>query len=244
MFKLHHIQPQIADNQYALPLVLQGNGRDMIRFENVVFGYDPNRPILNGVTIDIPLGKKIAFVGHSGCGKSTVLKLLYRFYDPSEGKITINGRDLRDYNLDSVRKHIGVVPQDTILFNQTLHYNIAYGKTDATQEEVEDAAKFARLDEVIQRFPSKHETRVGERGVMISGGEKQRVQLARMYLKVFILYCPRHKLTDRIRKSFYLMRRLLHWMHILKQPSWQQSMPFWSQSWDGMARLVCLSHTD
>jgi ABC transporter ATM len=184
MFNLHHIQPQIANNQHALPLDLQGNGQDVIRFENVVFRYDPNRPILNGVSLDIPLGKKVAFVGPSGCGKSTVLKLLYRFYDPIEGKITINGRDLRDYNLDSVRKHIGVVPQDTILFNQTLRYNIAYGKTDATLEEVEEAARFAQLDEVIRRFPDKYETKVGERGAMISGGEKQRVQLARMYLKV------------------------------------------------------------
>ncbi|KAI8814848.1 putative ABC transporter [Cladochytrium replicatum] len=184
----HTVAPQVS------------NGPGEIRFDNVHFGYTSDRPILRGVSFTIRPGTKVAFVGPSGCGKSTVLRLLYRFYDPHSGSVHIDGSDLRDLSLDSLRQNIGVVPQDTILFNQSVFYNIAYGKPGlgeaqkkagpkasikelVPQQEVEAAARMAAVDKVIQRFPEKYDTRVGERGLMVSGGEKQRIQLARVFLK-------------------------------------------------------------
>jgi ABC transporter ATM len=155
-----------------------------IKFENVVFGYSDSRPILNGVSFTIKTGDSIAFVGPSGCGKSTIIRLLFRFFDPDQGRITINGIDIKDIKLESLRKILGVVPQDTILFNQTIGDNISYGKTDASIEEVHAAARRANLHKTItESFPEGYDTQVGERGMMISGGEKQRVQLARVFLK-------------------------------------------------------------
>lgn len=156
-----------------------------IAFENVVFGYTSDRPILNGVSFVIPAGQSFAFVGPSGCGKSTILRLLFRFFDPQSGRITINGIDIKEYSLSSLRAALGVMPQDTILFNQDLLHNISYGRTTATFEEVVEAAKKANLHDTIHKvFPKGYQTMVGERGMMISGGEKQRVQLARVFLKV------------------------------------------------------------
>nr|KAJ3419422.1 Iron-sulfur clusters transporter atm1, mitochondrial [Polyrhizophydium stewartii] len=185
MFRLLRIESKIQDAKTTAPpsdLVLTRGGE--IVFDNVKFGYTPDRPILNGISFTIGAGKRVAFVGLSGCGKSTILRLLFRFYDPESGAIAIDGQDLRAVKLDSLRRQLGVVPQDTILFNQTIFYNIAYGRPDATPEEVHAAARRAALhDVIVGRFPEGYQTRVGERGLMISGGEKQRVQLARLFLK-------------------------------------------------------------
>ncbi|TPX63040.1 hypothetical protein SpCBS45565_g06910 [Spizellomyces sp. 'palustris'] len=182
MFRLRHVQPQITTPPNAPPLVLRKGGE--IQLKDVQFAYHSSRPILNGVDITIPAGKSVAFVGPSGCGKSTILRLLFRFFDPQRGSITIDGEDIRGVSLESLRQSMGVVPQDTILFNQTIYYNILYGRPDATREEVEEAARKARIhDVIINNFPEGYETKVGERGLMISGGEKQRVQLARTFLK-------------------------------------------------------------
>jgi ATP-binding cassette subfamily B (MDR/TAP) protein 7 len=155
-----------------------------IKFENVVFGYTDSRPILNGVSFTIKTGDSFAFVGPSGCGKSTIIRLLFRFFDPDQGRITINQIDIKDIKLESLRKILGVVPQDTILFNQTIGDNIRYGKTDASINQVHSAARYANLHNIItESFPEGYNTQVGERGMMISGGERQRVQLARVFLK-------------------------------------------------------------
>ncbi|KNC99149.1 uncharacterized protein SPPG_05407 [Spizellomyces punctatus DAOM BR117] len=182
MFRLRHVQPQITAPPNAPPLVLRKGGE--IQLKDVQFAYHSSRPILNGVDITIPAGKSVAFVGPSGCGKSTILRLLFRFFDPQRGTITIDGDDIRGVSLESLRQSMGVVPQDTILFNQTIYYNILYGRPDASREEVEEAARKARIhDVIVNNFPEGYETKVGERGLMISGGEKQRVQLARTFLK-------------------------------------------------------------
>jgi ABC transporter ATM len=183
MFRLHHIDSQVPEKPNASPLVLKQGGD--IKLEHVSFWYDPSRQILNDVSITIPAGTTAAIVGPSGCGKSTILKLLFRFVDPNKGDIFIDNQNLKDVTLDSLRRNIGVVPQDSVLFNQTLKHNIAYGRTDASEEEILEASKKALLhDAVVQRFSKGYDTKVGERGLMISGGEKQRVLLARMFLKV------------------------------------------------------------
>ncbi|MEO7814717.1 MAG: ABC transporter ATP-binding protein/permease [Sphingomicrobium sp.] len=154
-----------------------------VRFEEVAFGYEPERIILKGVTIDVPAGTSCAVVGPSGAGKSTLARLLYRFYDPTDGRITIDGQDIATITQDSLRGAIGIVPQDTVLFNDTIGYNIAYGRDGSGQDEVEAAARGAAIDGFIAALPNGYESMVGERGLKLSGGEKQRVAIARTLLK-------------------------------------------------------------
>lgn len=168
------------DKPTAKPLQLKGGE---IKFENVNFGYHPDRPIFKDLSFTIPAGKKVAIVGPSGCGKSTVFRLLFRFYDSQGGKILIDGQDIKDVQLESLRKAIGVVPQDTPLFHADIMHNIRYGRLDATDEEVVAAARRAQVDKTIQTLPEKYSTKVGERGLMVSGGEKQRMAVARLLLK-------------------------------------------------------------
>jgi ATP-binding cassette subfamily B (MDR/TAP) protein 7 len=180
LFNLQKVNVAVKDKPDAKPLALKTGE---IKFENVTFGYRPDRPILKNLNLTIPAGKKVAIVGPSGCGKSTILRLLFRYYDAQEGRILIDGQDIRDVSLDSLRRAIGVVPQDTPLFNNTIQHNIHYGNLEATQEQVIEAARRARIDESISRFPDGYQTMVGERGMMISGGEKQRLAIARLVLK-------------------------------------------------------------
>ncbi len=155
----------------------------VIRFEDVQFAYDPERQILKGISFEVPAGKTVAVVGPSGAGKSTISRLLFRLYDVSGGKITIDGQNIRDITQLSLRSSIGMVPQDTVLFNDTIRYNIRYGRWDASDAEVEAAAAMAQIDDFIRRSPHGYETEVGERGLKLSGGEKQRVAIARTILK-------------------------------------------------------------
>jgi ATP-binding cassette, subfamily B, heavy metal transporter len=180
MFTLVEREREIDDAPGALPLeVSEGT----VRFENVSFSYDADRAILHGVSFEVPAGKTVAVVGPSGAGKSTLARLLYRFYDVSSGRITIDGQDLRAVTQFSLRRSIGIVPQDTVLFNDTVAYNIAYGKPGATPAEVEAAAQSAHIHNFIAATPKGYETMVGERGLKLSGGEKQRVAIARTLLK-------------------------------------------------------------
>jgi ATP-binding cassette subfamily B protein len=149
----------------------------------VDFSYDGKRAILKNVSFEVPAGKKVAVVGSSGSGKSTLARLLFRFYDVDRGRIAIDGQDIRDVQQASVRAALGVVPQDTVLFNDTIYYNVGYGRPDATREEIENAARVAHIADFIARLPDKWETTVGERGLKLSGGEKQRVSIARTLLK-------------------------------------------------------------
>ena len=154
-----------------------------VRFEDVAFHYEPSRPILKGVNFTVPAGSTVAIVGPSGAGKSTVSRLLYRFYDVIDGRVLIDGQDVREVTQDTLRASLGIVPQDTVLFNDTIRYNIAYGRPGAAQEEIEAAAKVAQIHAFIESLPDGYETRVGERGLKLSGGEKQRVAIARTVLK-------------------------------------------------------------
>jgi ABC-type transport system involved in Fe-S cluster assembly fused permease/ATPase subunit len=154
-----------------------------VSFEDVRFGYDPARPILNGLTLDVAPGETVAIVGPSGAGKSTIGRLLFRFYDVQGGALRIDGQDVRDVTQDSLHAAIGVVPQDTVLFNDTIGYNIAYGRAGASQSEIEAAARAAQIHEFIEGLPDGYDTQVGERGLKLSGGEKQRVGIARTLLK-------------------------------------------------------------
>jgi ATP-binding cassette subfamily B protein len=158
-------------------------GRPRLSFEAVRFGYDPRREILHGVDFEVPPGGTVAVVGHSGSGKSTLSRLLYRFYDVDAGHIRIDGRDLREVTQQSVRAAIGIVPQDTVLFNDTIFYNIHYGRPGATRDEVEASARAAHIHDFIMTLPDGYRTEVGERGLKLSGGEKQRVAIARALLK-------------------------------------------------------------
>jgi ATP-binding cassette subfamily B protein len=180
LFGYLHQVPEIQDAPDARPLVVT---RGEVRFENVSFAYDPRRPILEAVDFTIPPGRKLAVVGSSGAGKSTLARLLFRFYDVSEGRILIDGQDIRKVTQRSLRAAIGMVPQDTVLFNDTLYHNIAYGRPEASREEVLEAARAAHLDRFVQTLPDGYDTRVGERGLKLSGGEKQRVAIARAILK-------------------------------------------------------------
>ncbi len=180
MFTLLDVGEEVADRPDAVTL----DSRSVaIRFEHVDFGYDSKRQILHDVSFEIPAGHTVAVVGSSGAGKSTLSRLLFRFYDVNGGRISLNGRDLRDYSQASLRAHIGIVPQDTVLFNDSIYYNIAYGRPDASREEVIEAARAARIHEFVERLPDGYDTRVGERGLKLSGGEKQRVAIARTLLK-------------------------------------------------------------
>jgi ATP-binding cassette subfamily B protein len=154
-----------------------------IRFEDVSFAYEPARPILKGLSFEVAAGRTVAIVGPSGAGKSTISRLLFRFYDVTGGRILIDGEDIRDVTQTSLRAAIGMVPQDTVLFNDTIRYNIRYGRWDASDAEVEEAARMAQIDGFIQLSPKGYETEVGERGLKLSGGEKQRVAIARTILK-------------------------------------------------------------
>jgi len=180
MFGLLGQAPDVVERGDAKPLKLTGGS---VQLQDVHFSYDPARPILKGITLDIPAGHKVALVGASGSGKSTIGRLLFRFYDVSGGALCIDGQDIRDVTVDSLHAAIGVVPQDTVLFNDTVYYNIAYGKDNATRAEVEAAARAARIHDFIQALPEGYETQVGERGLKLSGGEKQRVGIARTLLK-------------------------------------------------------------
>ncbi|QCI69454.1 ABC transporter ATP-binding protein/permease [Phreatobacter stygius] len=180
MFQILDRNPEIQDKPDAPALAVNGGA---IRFDNVTFAYDPARPILKGVTFEVPAGKTVAIVGPSGAGKSTISRLLFRFYEISGGRITIDGQDIREVTQGSLRHAIGMVPQDTVLFNDTIRYNIRYGRWDADDAEVEAAARLAQIHEFIRHSPEGYETEVGERGLKLSGGEKQRVAIARTILK-------------------------------------------------------------
>jgi len=180
MFRILDEEPEIIDREDAKPLVV-GDGE--VRFEHVGFRYTPERDILHDVNFTIAPGQKVAVVGQSGAGKSTLARLLFRFYDVNEGRILINGQDVRDVTQQSLRQAIGIVPQDTVLFNDSLYYNIAYATPDATREEVIRAAELAHIDHFIRSLPDGYETMVGERGLKLSGGEKQRVAISRTVLK-------------------------------------------------------------
>ncbi len=180
MFGLLEKHAEIADRPGAPDLVLNGGE---IRFEQVEFAYTPERQILFGVDFTVPAGRKVAVVGHSGAGKSTLSRLLFRFYDVTGGRILVDGQDIRDVTQRSLRAAIGIVPQDTVLFNDTIYYNIAYGNPEASREAVLEAARMAHLDHFIESLPEGYETRVGERGLKLSGGEKQRIAIARALLK-------------------------------------------------------------
>ncbi|UYY57354.1 ABCB family ABC transporter ATP-binding protein/permease [Sphingomonas sp. S2-65] len=180
MFDLIDTPAEVTDAVDAQPLRV---ARGHIRFEDVAFGYDPDRQILKGIDLDIPAGATVAVVGPSGAGKSTLARLMYRFYDVTGGRITIDGQDVREVTQQSLRSAIGIVPQDTVLFNDTIGYNIAYGREDATSEDIADAARGAAIAGFIQALPEGFDTRVGERGLKLSGGEKQRVAIARTLVK-------------------------------------------------------------
>jgi ATP-binding cassette subfamily B protein len=180
MFDLLSVEAEVGDAPGAQPLEA-GDGE--IGFEGVSFGYDPRRPILRDVSFTVPAGRTVAIVGPSGAGKSTISRLLFRFYDVAAGRITIDGRDIRSVTQASLRAAIGVVPQDTVLFNDTIYYNIAYGRPDASPAEIEQAARLARIHDFVMSLPDGYQSVVGERGLKLSGGEKQRVAIARTILK-------------------------------------------------------------
>jgi ATP-binding cassette subfamily B protein len=180
MFALLNEPPEIVDKKGAKPLSVS---KGEIKFENVSFAYEPDRPILKNVSFEVPAGKMVAIVGPSGAGKSTISRILFRFYELSGGRVLIDGQNIRDVTQASLRAAIGMVPQDTVLFNDTIEYNIRYGKPDATVAEVREAARLAQIDAFVMTLPQGYHALVGERGLKLSGGEKQRVAIARTILK-------------------------------------------------------------
>lgn len=180
MFDLLDVTPEILDRPDAKTLVVSGGA---VRFDNVTFHYDPARPIIKGISFEVPPGKTVAIVGPSGAGKSTISRLLFRFYDVTGGSIALDDQDVRDVTQDSLRAAIGMVPQDTVLFNDTISYNIGYGRPEANEAEIEAAAGTAQIAEFVDGLPEGYQTEVGERGLKLSGGEKQRVAIARTVLK-------------------------------------------------------------
>jgi len=180
MFDLLEQPADVTDKPGATELKVTGGE---VMFDDIAFGYDTARPILKGVTLSVQAGQTVAIVGSSGSGKSTIGRLLFRFYDVASGSLKIDGQDVRDVTQESLHAQIGVVPQDTVLFNDTIYYNIAYGRHDATRAEVEEAARAAKIHDFIMSLPDAYQTTVGERGLKLSGGEKQRVGIARTLLK-------------------------------------------------------------
>ncbi len=180
MFHLLDVNTEVRDKPDAKALTVTDGE---LTFDHVDFGYEPRRPILHDVSFTVPTGRTVAIVGASGAGKSTISRLLFRFYDVSAGAIRIDGQDIRDVTQASLRAAIGIVPQDTVLFNDTVRYNIAYGRPGATEAEVEEAARLAHIHDFIVSTPDGYKTEVGERGLKLSGGEKQRVAIARTILK-------------------------------------------------------------
>jgi ATP-binding cassette subfamily B protein len=180
MFALLGENVEVEDAPDARPLAV---GRGEVAFRDVVFGYGPDRTILDGVSFTVPAGKRLAIVGPSGAGKSTISRLLFRYYDVSAGSVEIDGEDVREVTQASLRAAIGIVPQDTVLFNDTIYHNIAYGRPSASKEEVERAARLARIHDFVTGLPDGYASKVGERGLKLSGGEKQRVAIARTILK-------------------------------------------------------------
>ena len=180
MFKLLEEDPEVVDRPDAKPLQVESG---VIAFRDVDFRYDAERPILKKLSFEVPAGSMLAIVGPSGAGKSTISRILFRFYDIASGSVTIDGQDIRDVTQETLRSAIGVVPQDTVLFNDTIRYNIRYGRPDATDAEVEEAARLAQIDDFVRRLPQGYDTLVGERGLKLSGGEKQRMAIARTILK-------------------------------------------------------------
>ena len=180
MFRLIDTEIEVRDAPGAPALVVR---RPTLAFDNVVFGYDPDRTILKGLSFEVPAGWQVALVGPSGAGKSTIARLVFRFYDPWQGRILIDGQDIREVTQESLRRVLGIVPQDSVLFNESIGYNIAYGRDRAGQAEVEQAARDAALMSLIERLPQGFDTQVGERGLKLSGGEKQRVAIARTLVK-------------------------------------------------------------
>jgi ATP-binding cassette subfamily B protein len=180
MFALLNRPEEVQDRPGATPLqVTKGE----ICFDNVIFAYDPDRTILKGISFKVPAGKTVAVVGPTGAGKSTISRILYRFYDIASGSVTIDGQDIRNVTQNSLRAAIGIVPQDTVLFNDTIRYNIAYGRIGARENEILEAARLAQIDRIIRELPAGYDSMVGERGLKLSGGEKQRVAIARTLLK-------------------------------------------------------------
>jgi ATP-binding cassette subfamily B protein len=194
MFLVLAQNPEVKDIPGAQPLIVTSGH---VRFDDVRFSYDPERSILKGLSFEVPAGKTVAIVGPSGAGKSTISRLLFRLYDVSGGRILIDGQDIRNVTQDSLRAAIGMVPQDTVLFNDTIRYNIRYGRWGADDAEVEQAAQLAQIDSFIKMSPKGYETQVGERGLKLSGGEKQRVAIARTVLKAPPIRCS----TRRHRRS-------------------------------------------
>jgi ATP-binding cassette subfamily B protein len=180
MFRLLNQPQEVKDKPGAPPLNVSAGE---IRFDNVVFSYEPARTVLKGISFTVPAGRTVAVVGPSGAGKSTISRILYRFYDIKSGSVTIDGQDIRDVSQASLRAVIGIVPQDTVLFNDTVRYNIAYGRIGASDDEVKEAARHAQIDKFLVELPLGYESMVGERGLKLSGGEKQRVAIARTILK-------------------------------------------------------------
>ncbi|HKY19548.1 MAG TPA: ABC transporter ATP-binding protein/permease [Rhizomicrobium sp.] len=180
MFRLLHQPREVKDRPDAKPLIVSGGE---IRFQDVVFAYDAERVVLKGISFTVPAGKTVAIVGPSGAGKSTISRILYRFYDIKSGRVTIDGQDIRDVTQESLRGIIGIVPQDTVLFNDTVKYNIAYGRIGANESDIKEAARLAQIDKFITLLPMGYDSMVGERGLKLSGGEKQRVAIARTILK-------------------------------------------------------------
>jgi ATP-binding cassette subfamily B protein len=180
MFDLLDVRQEVIDKPGATDL---GVGLGKVEFRDVHFAYEENRKILKGVSFEVPAGKTVAIVGPSGAGKSTISRLLFRFYDIQSGAVLIDGQDIRDVTQESLRAAIGMVPQDTVLFNDTIAYNIRYGRTGASEEDVRKAAELAQIGPFIERLPEGYRTMVGERGLKLSGGEKQRVAIARTILK-------------------------------------------------------------